>query len=214
MMTVSLPRSRAPGSLALVPTTKTKVVARTRCAWPGSDELMIRYHDLEWGVPVHDDRKHYEFLVLDGAQAGLSWRTVLYKREAYRRAFAEFDPVKVARFDGRKVRSLLADPGIIRNKLKVEGAIRNARAFLKIQEEMGSFDKFVWRFVDGRTRQNAWKSLSGIPATSPDSDAMSKDLKKRGFTFVGSTICYAYMQAAGMVNDHMIECFRHRQLKR
>ena len=175
---------------------------------------MIRYHDQEWGVPVHDDRKHYEFLVLDGAQAGLSWRTVLHKREAYRRAFAEFDPVKVARFDGRKVRSLLADPGIIRNRLKVEGAIRNARAFLKIQEEMGSFDRYVWRFVEGKTRQNAWKSMSKIPATSPESNAMSKDLKKRGFTFVGSTICYAYMQAAGMVNDHMIECFRHRQLKR
>src|SRR5262245_22809726 len=186
----------------------------TRCASPASDELMIRYHDQEWGVPVHDDRKHYEFLVLDGAQAGLSWRTVLYKREAYRRAFADFDPVKVARFDGRKVRSLLADPGIIRNKLKVEGAIKNARAFLKIQEDMGSFDGYVWRFVDGRTRQNAWKSMSRIPATSAESDAMSKDLKKRGFTFVGSTICYAYMQAAGMVNDHMIECFRHRQLKR
>jgi len=197
-----------------VPTPKTKSVTRTRCAWPGNDELMILYHDQEWGVPVHDDRKHYEFLVLDGAQAGLSWRTVLHKREAYRRAFAEFDPVKVARFDGRKVRSLLADPGIIRNKLKVEGAIRNARAFLKIQEEMGSFDRYVWRFVEGKTRQNAWKSMSKIPATSPESNAMSKDLKKRGFTFVGSTICYAYMQAAGMVNDHMIECFRHRQLKR
>jgi len=165
-------------------------------------------------VPVHDDRKHYEFLVLDSAQAGLSWRTVLYKREAYRKAFADFDPAKVARFDGRKVRSLLANPGIIRNRLKVEGAIRNARAFLELQEEIGSFDRYVWKFVDGRTKQNAWPSLKKIPATSAESDAMSKDLKKRGFTFVGSTICYAYMQAAGMVNDHMVECFRHRQLQR
>ena len=169
---------------------------------------MIRYHDQEWGVPVHDDRKHYEFLVLDGAQAGLSWRTVLYKREAYRKAFADFDPAKVARFDGRKVRSLLANPGIIRNRLKVEGAIRNARAFLALQEEIGSFDRYVWKFVDGRTKQNAWPSLKKIPATSAESDAMSKDLKKRGFTFVGSTICYAFMQATGMVDDHTRDCFR------
>lgn len=197
-----------------MPTRVKAASTRTRCAWPGNDELMILYHDQEWGVPVHDDRKHFEFLVLDGAQAGLSWRTVLHKREAYRRAFAGFDPAKVARFDGRKVRSLLGDPGIIRNRLKVEGAIKNARAFLKIQEEMGSFEEYVWRFVDGRPRQNTWKSVSRIPATSPESDAMSRDLKKRGFTFVGSTICYAYMQAAGMVNDHMIECFRHRELKR
>lgn len=175
---------------------------------------MIQYHDREWGVPVHDDRKHYEFLVLDGAQAGLSWRTVLHKREAYRRAFAGFDPAKVARFDGRKVRTLLADPGIIRNRLKVEGAIKNARAFLKVQEDVGSFDDYIWTFVDGRTKQNAWKTLGRIPAKSAESDAMSKDLKRRGFTFVGSTICYAYMQAAGMVNDHMVECFRHRQLAR
>lgn len=194
--------------------TRAKTGARTRCAWPGSDELMIRYHDQEWGVPVHDDRKHYEFLVLDGAQAGLSWRTVLHKREAYRKAFAGFDPVQVARFDGRRVRSLLADPGIIRNRLKVEGAIRNARAFLEVQKEMGSFDAYVWGFVEGRTRHNAWNSVGKVPATSPESDAMSRDLKRRGFTFVGSTICYAYMQAAGMVNDHVVECFRHRQLRR
>ena len=187
---------------------------KTRCGWVTADPLYVRYHDEEWGVPVHDDRKHYEFLVLDGAQAGLSWRTVLYKREAYRKAFADFDPAKVARFDGRKVRSLLANPGIIRNRLKVEGAIRNARAFLELQEEIGSFDRYVWKFVDGRTKQNAWPSLKKIPATSAESDAMSKDLKKLGFTFVGSTICYAYMQAAGMVNDHMVECFRHRQLQR
>jgi DNA-3-methyladenine glycosylase I len=175
---------------------------------------MIRYHDLEWGVPVHDDRKHFEFLVLDGAQAGLSWRTVLHKRDAYRKAFADFDPVRVARFDGRKVRSLLADPGIIRNRLKVEGAIRNARAFVKLQEDAGSFDEYVWGFVEGRTRHNTWNSTSRIPATSPESDAMSRDLKRRGFTFVGSTICYAYMQAAGMVNDHLVDCFRHGQLRR
>ena len=175
---------------------------------------MLLYHDEEWGVPVHDDRKHYEFLVLDGAQAGLSWRTVLHKRDAYRRAFAGFDPAKVARFDGRKVRSLLADPGIVRNRLKVEGAIKNARAFLEIQEEAGSFDAYIWRFVEGRTLHNAWPTSKKVPATSAESDAMSRDLKQRGFTFVGSTICYAYMQAAGMVNDHVVDCFRHRQLRR
>jgi DNA-3-methyladenine glycosylase I len=185
---------------------------RTRCSWPGNDELMLRYHDREWGVPVRRDRKHFEFLVLDGAQAGLSWRTVLHKREAYRSAFAGFDPVQVARFDGRKVRSLLGDAGIIRNRLKVEGAIRNARAFLAVQEEFGSFDRYVWRFVDGVTRPNTWKGLGDVPASTPQSDAMSKDLKKRGFTFVGSTICYAYMQAAGMVNDHLVACFRHGEI--
>jgi len=173
---------------------------------------MIEYHDQEWGVPVHDDRKHYEFLVLDGAQAGLSWRTVLHKREAYAKAFAGFDPAKVARFDGRKVRSLLADPGIIRNRLKVEGAIKNARAFLALQDEFGRFDDYVWRFVDGVTRRNTWTTMKQIPASTAQSDAMSKDLKKRGFTFVGSTICYAYMQAAGMVNDHVVDCFRHVEL--
>jgi DNA-3-methyladenine glycosylase I len=175
---------------------------------------MLRYHDREWGVPVHSDRKHFEFLVLDGAQAGLSWRTVLYKRAAYRRAFAGFDPAKVARFDGRKVRSLLADPGIIRNRLKVAGAIQNARAFLKVREEFGRFDNYVWRFVDGATRHNSWKTGKQIPAVSAQSDAMSKDLRARGFTFVGSTICYAYMQAAGMVNDHLVSCFRHPELGR
>jgi len=189
--------------------------AKARCAWAGTrDPLMIQYHDEEWGVPLHDDRKHYEFLVLDGAQAGLSWRTVLHKREAYRRAFANFDPAKVARFDGRKVRSLLADPGIIRNRLKVEGAIKNARAFLDVQEAFGRFDDYIWRFVDGTTRRNTWKTMKQIPARTAQSDAMSKDLKKRGFTFVGSTICYAYMQAAGMVNDHVIDCFRHQELRR
>jgi DNA-3-methyladenine glycosylase I len=196
----------------MTPRTREPVIELTRCGWPSSDPLMIRYHDEEWGVPLHVDRKHYEFLVLDGAQAGLSWRTVLHKREAYRRAFANFDPAKVARFDGRKVRSLLADPGIIRNRLKVEGAIKNARAFLAVQKEFGRFDEYVWRFVDGTTRRNTWKTMKQIPARTAQSDAMSKDLKQRGFTFVGSTICYAYMQAAGMVNDHVIECFRHQEL--
>jgi len=175
---------------------------------------MRRYHDQEWGVPVHDDRKHFEFLILDGAQAGLSWRTILNKREAYRSAFAGFDPRKVARFDGRKVRSLLADPGIVRNRLKIEGAIANARAFLEVQEAFPSFDVYVWDLVGGKTRHNAWKSLRDIPPRTPESDALSEDLKRRGFRFVGSTICYAYMQAAGMVNDHTVDCFRYRELQR
>jgi DNA-3-methyladenine glycosylase I len=183
-----------------------------RCAWPGADPLMIDYHDREWGVPLHDDRTHYEFIVLDGAQAGLSWRTILYKREGYRRAFAQLEPVKVARFDARKVRSLLADPGIIRNRLKVESAITNARAFLRVQEEFGSFDRYIWRFVEGQTRQNRWKTHQRIPVRTAESDAMSKALKERGFKFVGSTICYAYMQAAGMINDHVVGCFRHPEL--
>ena len=173
---------------------------------------MIEYHDREWGVPLHDDRRHYEFIVLDGAQAGLSWRTILHKREGYRKAFAGFDPAKVARFDGRKVRSLLADPGIVRNRLKIESAITSARAFLEVQEAFGSFDRYIWRFVDGTPRCNTWASTKQIPTRSPESDAMSKDLKGRGFRFVGTTICYAYMQAAGMVNDHILDCFRHREV--
>ena len=185
---------------------------KTRCGWI-ADPLMQVYHDEEWGVPVHDDRKHYEFIVLDGAQAGLSWRTILHKREGYRRAFAGFDPAKVARFDARKVRSLLADPAIVRNRLKIQGAITSARAFLEVQSAFGSFDRYVWQFVDGRTVQNVRKSMRAIPARTRQSDAMSKDLKQRGFTFVGSTICYAYMQAAGMVNDHTVNCFRHRELR-
>ncbi len=175
---------------------------------------MIAYHDREWGVPVHDDRTHFEFIVLDGAQAGLSWRIVLNKREGYRRAFAGFDPAKVARFDGRKVRSLLADAGIVRNRQKIEATIANARRLLEVQEEFGSFDGYIWRFVEGTTRHNAWKTLRQIPARAAQSDAMSKDLKQRGFKFVGSTICYAYMQAAGMVNDHLVGCFRYRELRR
>ncbi len=183
-----------------------------RCGWPGDDPLMIEYHDREWGVPLHDDRRHFEFLVLDGAQAGLSWRTILHKRARYRKVFSGFDPAKVARYGKRKIESLLRDPGIVRNRLKVESAVRNARVFLKIQREFGSFDAYVWRFVGGETIQNRWRTLEEIPASTAESDAMSKDLKQRGMNFVGSTICYAYMQAAGMVNDHRTACFRHREL--
>jgi DNA-3-methyladenine glycosylase I len=183
-----------------------------RCAWVGSDPLSLSYHDEEWGVPVHDDRLLFEFLILEGAQAGLSWITILRKRTAYRAAFAGFDPETVARFDGAKVAELLANPGIVRNRLKVESAISNARAFLTIQEEYGSFDAYMWRFVDGRPTRNAWKSIQEIPASSPVSDVMSRDLKRRGFRFVGSTICYAHMQAVGMVNDHTVDCFRWREV--
>jgi DNA-3-methyladenine glycosylase I len=183
-----------------------------RCRWP-SNPLSIAYHDEEWGVPVHDDGKLFEFLVLEGAQAGLSWDTVLKKRERYRQQFAKFDPKKVARFDRRKVASLLKDPGIIRNRLKIASTISNAKAFLQIQKEFGSFDKYVWSFVNHRPLQNAWKTYDRLPAHTKESDAMSKDLKKRGFRFVGSTICYAFMQAVGMVNDHSVDCYRHRQVK-
>ena len=182
-----------------------------RCGWARND-LAIRYHDEEWGVPVHDDRRWFEFLILEGAQAGLSWDTILRKREHYRRVFAGFDPDAVARFDEARIESLLADPGIVRNRLKVTSAVKNARAFLKVQEEFGSFDAYIWRFVEGRPVRNAWRTLEEIPARTPLSDAMSKDLKKRGFTFVGSTICYALMQATGLVNDHLIGCFRHQEV--
>jgi len=184
-----------------------------RCAWPGDVPLMIEYHDTEWGTPLHDDRRHFEFLVLDAAQAGLSWRTVLLKRENYRKAFDGFDPEKVARYSERRVAKLLQNPGIIRNRLKIQSAVTNAQQFLDIREEFGSFDKFIWRFVDGSPRVNRFKALSELPARSAESDAMSKELKSRGFTFVGSTICYSYMQAAGMVNDHLVTCFRYNQLK-
>lgn len=190
----------------------TAKASLVRCVWPADDPLMIEYHDREWGVPLHDDRTHFEFIVLDGAQAGLSWRTILYKREGYRRAFAGLEPAKVARFDARRIEKLLADPGIIRNRLKVQSAITNARAFLKVQEEFGSFDRHIWRFVEGKTHHNRWSKSGQIPARTAMSDAMSKDLKARGFKFVGSTICYAYMQAAGMINDHMVGCFRHSEL--
>jgi DNA-3-methyladenine glycosylase I len=185
-----------------------------RCAWVNtSDPLMLQYHDLEWGVPVHDDRKHFEFLVLEAAQAGLSWSIVLNKREGYRRAFSDFDPAKVARYTGRRIQKLTLDTGIIRNRMKIQAAIRNAQAFLGIQEEFGSFDAYCWRFVDGRPKLNRWKAMREIPATSRESDAFSKDLKQRGFAFVGSTIVYAHMQAVGMVNDHLVDCFRHRELR-
>jgi DNA-3-methyladenine glycosylase I len=183
-----------------------------RCPW-ASGELSIRYHDEEWGVPVHDDRTLFEFLILEGAQAGLSWNTILKKRDNYRKAFAGFDPRKVARYDRRKVEQLLRNPGIVRNKLKIASTISNAKAFLAVQKEFGSFDRYIWQFVGGTPRQNMPRSLQQVPARSPDSDAMSKDLKRRGFSFVGSTICYAFMQAVGMVNDHVADCFRSRVLR-
>jgi len=179
-----------------------------RCAWAGSDSLMQDYHDREWGTPLHDERGLFELLILEGAQAGLSWATILKKREHYRRAFSGFDPAKVAAYRPAKVRALLADPGIVRNRLKVEGAVKNARAFLALGAEPGGADAFLWHFVGGRPRRNAWKHGRQVPATTPESDAMSRELKRRGFTFVGSTICYAFMQATGMVNDHTPPCFR------
>jgi DNA-3-methyladenine glycosylase I len=183
-----------------------------RCGWVnGTDALMLEYHDREWGLPVHDDRQHFEFLVLEAAQAGLSWAIVLRKREGYRRAFSGFDPQKVARYTGKRIDKLTLDPSIIRNRMKIEAAVRNARQFLAIQDEFGSFDSYCWRFVDGRPRLNRRKTMKDIPATSPDSDAFSKDLKQRGFSFVGSTVIYAHMQAVGMVNDHLIDCFRYRE---
>lgn len=191
----------------------TRAASLNRCGWSGSDPLYCRYHDEEWGVPVHDDRLLFEFLTLEGAQAGLSWITILRKRDAYREAFAGFDPEVVARFDQTKIATLLANPGIVRNRLKVESAVSNARAFLAVQEQFGSFDAYMWRFVDGRPVQNSWKSLAEVPASTPVSDALSKDLKQRGFRFVGSTICYAHMQAVGMVNDHTTDCFRWRELR-
>ncbi len=183
-----------------------------RCHW-ATNALSIAYHDEEWGVPVHDEHKWFEFLILEGAQAGLSWDTVLKKRARYREVFDGFDPEKVARYDTKKVRSLLGDPGIIRNRLKIAAAIGNARAFLKTQEEFGTFDAYVWRFVDGKPKQNARKTHKNVPARTAESDALSKDLTKRGFRFVGSTICYALMQATGLVNDHVVDCFRSRDLR-
>ncbi len=183
-----------------------------RCEWAGTDPLYVAYHDLEWGVPVHDDRTLFEFLILEGAQAGLSWSTILNKRENYRVAFDGFDPAIVATYDDAKVAELLNNPGIVRNRLKVNAAINNAKRYLAVQDEFGSFDAYIWSFVDGRVKQNAWESLADIPAETPESRAMSKDLKKRGFKFVGPTICYAFMQAVGMVNDHVIDCFRYQAL--
>jgi DNA-3-methyladenine glycosylase I len=181
---------------------------RIRCDW-ARNELAIRYHDKEWGRPAHQDRVLFEFLLLEGAQAGLSWDTILQKRENYRTAFDGFDPKRIARYDSRKIQSLLADPGIVRNRLKIGSAVQNAKAFLAIQDEFGSFDTYVWQFVGGKPRVNKWKLLKQIPPRTEQSDAMSKDLRKRGFNFVGSTICYAFMQAVGMVNDHQVKCFRY-----
>jgi len=183
-----------------------------RCKWSVSDPIYIKYHDKEWGVPVHNDRKIFEMIILDGAQAGLSWLTILRKRENYRKAFDNFDPKKVAKYDKRKIAQLLKNAGIIRNKLKVESSITNAIAFLKVKEEFGTFDKYIWQFVNGKTIVSSWKELKEIPVFTAESDEMSKDLKKRGFKFVGSTICYAFMQAAGLVNDHTVDCFRYKEL--
>ncbi|MEQ1637573.1 MAG: DNA-3-methyladenine glycosylase I [Methylococcales bacterium] len=183
-----------------------------KCSWASKTPHEEHYHDTEWGVPVHDDRLLFEFLILEGAQAGLSWSTILKKREAYRKAFDHFDVQQVARYEDHKIQALLADPGIIRNKLKVNAAISNAQAFLKIQEQFGSFDAYIWRFVEGSPIQNAWRQHTEIPAFTATSDVMSKDLKQRGFKFVGSTICYAHMQATGMVNDHTIHCYRHAEI--
>ena len=181
---------------------------RKRCAWAGGDALYQTYHDIEWGVPLHDDQRLFE-----GAQAGLSWITILRKRENYRAAFDGFDPERIARYDAGKIASLLQNPGIVRNRLKVAAAITNAQKFLDVQEEFGSFDAFIWRFVDGEPKQNKWRSHADIPASTPESDTMSRELKRRGFKFVGSTICYAHMQATGMVNDHTADCYRHKELR-
>jgi DNA-3-methyladenine glycosylase I len=182
-----------------------------RCPWAKND-LYVQYHDTEWGVPVHDDRLLFEFLILEGAQAGLSWETILKKRENYLAAFDQFDPALVARYGQKKRKSLLSDAGIVRNRLKIEAAIQNAQMFLAVQDEFGTFDEYIWRFCGNQPMQNAWKSIKEVPAKTPESDAMNKDLKRRGFKFVGSTICYAFMQAVGMVNDHLVGCFRHAQL--
>jgi DNA-3-methyladenine glycosylase I len=183
-----------------------------RCAWPANDPLMLAYHDEEWGVPVHDDRKLFEFMVLDAVQAGLSWRTVLYKRDNYRKALHNFDPKKVAKFTDKDLARLLTDAGLVRNRLKMAAIIKNAQCFLEVQKEFGSFDAFIWQFTRGKTRRNKWKLMSEIPALSPEAEEMSRELKRRGFSFVGSTICYAFMQAAGMVNDHTVDCYRYKQV--
>ena len=185
---------------------------RIRCPWTGASDLMIQYHDEEWGVPVHDERKLFEFIVLDGFQAGLSWSCILNKRENFRTAFDNFEPLLIAKYGEEKIASLMEDSGIVRNRLKIIATINNARRFLEIQKEFGTFDSYIWQFVNGKMLVNHWKELGQIPVRSPESDAMSKDLKKRGLKFVGSTICYAFMQAAGMVNDHVTSCFRHKEL--
>lgn len=185
---------------------------KNRCGWCLGFDQYINYHDEEWGVPVHQDRTHFEFLILEGAQAGLSWSTILKKRDGYRKAFSDFDPVKVSRYTPAKIEKLLQDPGIIRNRLKVNAAVNNAKRFLEVQKEFGSFDRYIWSFVDGKPINNRRKSLSEIPATTPQSDALSKDLIRRGFKFVGSTVIYAHMQACGLVNDHLVDCWRYREI--
>lgn len=184
-----------------------------RCEWANRSELERSYHDNEWGVPIHDDRSLFEFLVLEGAQAGLSWSTILRKREGYRKAFDNFNALKISRYAGNDISRLLADPGIVRNRLKITATITNARAFLQLQKQFGSFDHYIWQFVNGRPVQNSWEKLTDIPSSAPESDAMSKDLRERGFKFVGTTICYSLMQAVGMVNDHVVGCFRHEELR-
>ena len=201
-------------SVDVIPVDKKIAVELVRCHWASGSELTMRYHDEEWGVPAHDDCTLFEFLILEGAQAGLSWETILNKRENYRAAFDQFDPGRVAAFDRRKMQRLLKDPGIVRNRLKISSAIGNAKAFLRVAEQFGSFDRYIWRFVDGAPRVNSRKSPRQVPAKTAEADAMSKDLKARGFNFVGSTICYAFMQAAGMVNDHAADCYRHPELSR
>jgi DNA-3-methyladenine glycosylase I len=187
-------------------------MSRKRCAWAGNDGLYQKYHDNEWGVPLHDDRRLFEFLILEGAQAGLSWITILRKRDNYRAAFDDFDAARIAAYGTNKIESLLKNPGIVRNRLKIQSAIINAQRFLDVQDEFGSFDRFIWQFVGGKTMQNRRRSLADIPSSTAESDAMSKELKRRGFKFVGTTICYAHMQATGMVNDHTTDCFRHGEL--
>lgn len=196
----------------MVKPTKKSDAKLTRCSWCGDDPLYVSYHDNEWGVPVRDDRKHFEFLTLEGAQAGLSWVTILRRREGYRKAFDRFDPQKVARYPKRKVESLLKDEGIIRNRLKVESTVNNAKQFLKVQEEFGTFDRYIWDFVDGKPVVNKWRALSDIPASTDLSDRVTKDLKQRGFKFVGTTVIYAHLQASGLVNDHITGCFRYREI--
>lgn len=186
---------------------------KKRCEWAKGSELYLAYHDTEWGVPVHDDRQLFEFLILEGAQAGLSWATILNKRQGYRLAYDNFDPQKVARYGDRKIEQLLGNAAIVRNKLKISASIANAIAFENVQTEFGSFDGYIWRFVDGKPKRNSWRSANKVPASTKESESMSKDLKKRGFKFVGSTICYAFMQAIGMVNDHLVKCYRYDELK-
>ncbi len=186
---------------------------KPRCAWPGDDELMICYHDEEWGLPVHEDRIWFEYMVLDAFQAGLSWRTVLHKRKAFRRVFHNFDPVRVARMSKKQIDAACLDPTIIRNRLKIQAAVKNASAFLEVQAGYGSFDSFIWSFTEGEVRHNAWKNLKQIPASTSLSDAVSKSLKSHGFSFVGATICYAFLQAGGIVNDHLVDCFRYKELR-